>query len=135
MEFFSKSENRKIWKFYFDQKNYFPVPLRPNYIDLHSFLTQNRKNNFQLFGHGVFFQKFRKFCEQFLWGSSPQNAHTDEQNSMKFVVFSPEVLWKTEWTEKKLNCTMLSPISVPEGHCQITSKCTKWIKKLKYGTN
>ena len=38
---FSKSENQKILKLIFGQKNYFPVPLRPNYIDLHSFLNQN----------------------------------------------------------------------------------------------
>ena len=75
---FSKSKNRKILKFYFDEKNYFPVSLRPNYIDLHSLLTQIWKNNLQFFWTLNFFQKFRKFCEQFLWGSSPQNAHTDE---------------------------------------------------------
>ena len=68
-----------------------------------------------------------KFC-----GARPHKMLTlMNWNSTYFFGLSPEVLWKTEWTEKKLNCTMLSPNSVPEGHWQITSKCTKWIKTLK----
>ena len=127
------SKNLKILKFYFDQKNYFPVSLRPNYIDLHSFLTQNRKNNFRIitFLDIEFFPKIKKKCEQILWGSSPQNAHTDELKFDILLCLSPEVLWKNERTEKKLNCTMLSANSVPEGHCPIMSKCTNYVKTLK----
>ena len=40
---FSKSENRKILKLVFGQKNCFPTLLRPKYIDLHSFSTQKWK--------------------------------------------------------------------------------------------
>ena len=46
---FSKSKNRNFSKIFFGQKNYFAVLVRPNYIDLHSFLTQNRKKKFLIF--------------------------------------------------------------------------------------
>ena len=68
-----------------------------------------------------------KFC-----GARPHKMLTlMNWNSIYFFGLSPEVLWKNERTEKKLNGTMLSPNSVPEGHWQITSKCTKWIKKTQ----
>ena len=46
---FSKSENQKIWKLIFGQKNCFTVLLRPKYIHLHSFSTQNWKSKFLTF--------------------------------------------------------------------------------------
>ena len=95
---FSKSKNRNFLKFIFGQKNYFGVLLRPNYIDLHSSLTQNWKKNFRFFWTYNFFQKLRKVCEQILWGSSPQNAHTDE---LKFDI----LLWPQSWSplENRMN--------------------------------
>ena len=133
---FSKSKNRNFLKVFFGQKNYFDVLLRPNYIDLHSFLTQNRKKKiFDFFRLRIFFQKLNKICEQILWGSSPQNAHTDE---LKFDI----LLWPQSWSPlenrmnwKKIELYNVITKSVPEGHCQITSKCTKWIKRLKLWTN
>ena len=122
---FSKSKNRNFLKIFFGQKNYFAVLLRPNYIDLHSFLTQNGKKKFEFFGLRIFSKNQKKIVSKFC-GARPHKLLTlMNWNSIYFFGLSPEVLWKTEWTEKKLNCTMLSPNSVPEGHCQITIKCTQ----------
>ena len=57
------------------------------------------------------------------------------QNSMFFSLLSPELLWKTGWSEKEINFKVLSTTVVPEGHCLIKIKCTKWIKTLKMGIN
>ena len=57
------------------------------------------------------------------------------QNSMFFSFLSPELLWKTGWSEKEINFKVLSTTVVREGHCLIKIKCTKWIKTLKMGIN
>ena len=57
---FSKSKNQNFLKFIFGQKNYFGVLLRPNYIDLHSSLTQNWKKKFSIFLDLEFFPKIKK---------------------------------------------------------------------------
>ena len=46
---FSKSENQKILKLIFGQKNSFTVLLRPKYIHLYSFSTQKWKSKFSTF--------------------------------------------------------------------------------------
>ena len=106
---FSKSKNRKILKSVFAQRNYFPVPLRPNYIDLHNFLTQNRKKKFLIFLDLEFFSKnFKNFVSNFC-GARPHKMLTlMNRSSMNFSVLSPELLWETSWTVKELNCEMLS---------------------------
>ena len=121
----------KFFKIFFGQKNYLAVLLRPNYIDLHSFLTQNRKK-FRFFLDLEFFSKnFKNFVGNFC-GARPHKMLTLlNRSSMNFSVLSPELLWETTWTEKELNCKMLSSNAVPEGHCQITIKCEERIKVLK----
>ena len=113
------------------KKTIFPYPWDQITSICIVFWPKIEKIIFNFFGHRIFFQKLKKNCEQILWGSSPQNAHTDELKFDILLCLSPEVLWKNEWTEKKLNCTMLSPNSVPEGHCPITSKYTNYVKTLK----
>ena len=46
---FSKSKKKKIFKLIFGQKNSFTVLLRPKYIDLYSFSTQNWNSKFSTF--------------------------------------------------------------------------------------
>ena len=79
-----------------------------------------------------FFSKNLKTFVSNFCGARPHKKLTlMNRNSIYFLGLIPEVLWETEWFEKQLNFTMLSPNSVPEGHCQITSKRIKWIKTRK----
>ena len=68
-----------------------------------------------------------KFC-----GARPHKMLTlMNWNSIYFFASVLKSSGRTNELKKKLNCTMLSPISVPEGHCPITSKCTNYVKTLK----
>ena len=49
------------------------------------------KKNFEFFGLRIFPKIKKKNCEQILWGSSPQIAHTDE---LKFDI----ILWRQSWS-------------------------------------
>ena len=127
---FSKSKNRKFLKFVFGQKNCFPVPLRPNYIDLHNFKPKTEKKILNFLDIEFFSKSLKNFVSNFC-GARPHKMLTLMNKSpMYFLVLSLEVLWETGWIKKQLNCKRSSPNSVPGGHCQITSKCTKWIETV-----
>ena len=96
---FSKSENQKILKLIFGRKNTFTVLLRPKYIHLHSFSTQNWIIKFSNFRHRIFIRNFKKNCGHFLWGLTPQKAHTGNtkctlQSLLLPRVMKTSVLWK-----------------------------------------
>ena len=129
---FSKSKNRNFLKIFFGQKNYFAVLLRPNYIDLHSFLTQNGKKKISNFLDLEFFPKIKKKLWANFVGLFPTKcSHWWTEIRYTSLASVLKSSGKPNELKKKLNCTMLSPNSVPEGHWQITSKCTKWINTLK----
>ena len=94
-------------------------------------MTQNRKKNLIFFGLRIFSENLKTFVSNFCGARPHKKLTLMNRNSIYFLGLSPEVLWETEWFEKELNFTMLSPNSVPEGHCQITSKSIKWIKTRK----
>ena len=50
-----------------------------------------------------FFQNFQNFCEHFLWGLTPQNAHTEKLRLDRFTVPVPLLLGPNGKKTRKLN--------------------------------
>ena len=96
---FCKSENRKILKLVFGQKNCFLTLLRPKYIDLHSFFDP--KMNILIFDlDRILIRNLQKNCGHFLWGLTPQKAHTENPKCPLQSLLLPRVLkssmfWKS----------------------------------------
>ena len=86
---------------------------------------------FDFFGHRIFSKIWKNFVSNFCGACSHKMLTLMDQSPMDFLVLSLGVLWKTGWTEIELKCKSSSPNPVPEGHCQITIKCTNYYKTLK----
>ena len=100
---FSKSENRKFLKFFFNQKNCFPVTLRSNYIDPHRFLTQNRMKKFSIFWT-EFFPKIRKILWAIFVGPGPTKcSHWETKVRLIYCPHSLSSTGQIEKTKKWVN--------------------------------
>ena len=95
------------------------------------FFPKIEKIIFDFFGHRIFSKIWKNFVSNFCGACSHKMLTLMDQSPMDFLVLSLGVLWKTGWTEIELKCKSSSPNPVPEGHCQITIKCTNYFKTLK----